>query len=548
LAAVLSGVGGAEGSGQGGLGFCAAPMVGGLGAEGLRASGLGGVLRPLSFGAESMRSGRRSSRVEACGQISRLRALVATKEEEDERSENLNLLSSSTSSTVSSSALKAAKHGHQHPAAAAKVRGWPGLVKKPKRHAGKLPILPAVDLRERELLDRSKVQGLQVRETEDPAVKEAEQGERGHKAQQLGSLGSALNSPTTLDALLNGVPVGHGIRCQSPLKLMTEGTLSAQPRLASVVGRIHHAAVDVSQSTNACQHIEFTEEQISKVRDEVAAVYSSGEKSMTQLTHLLGLRLSEGQYECSSRVSARAADGLEFSLVEPVPAENLINGENSLSLAEKQLSAMKVQSKDEEWANAEMTDHSIEFEALQYNAFKVHRMIAHARPNSDAWKVISNSIFGIDHPDVPEPRIDEVNMFNMKIIAEDKESAAELFRALRTINFMDHELQNHNLPVTTETRRLELLAQDAEQRISTVMWNGAKMGIEILTLDEHYAQTERLAMEARRERHDKQEHATMALAEKSSVFGFSRDLLHWVLDPETFNSVPSCDRIRVSVH
>jgi hypothetical protein len=178
----------------------------------------------------------------------------------------------------------------------------------------------------------------------------------------------------------------------------------------------------------------------------------------------------------------------------------------------------------------------------------MHRVIAHARPNGDVWKVITNSIFGIDHPDVPKPTIDEVNMFNMKIIAEDKEHATKLYTALRTINFMDHELQQHNVEVSPESRRLELLAQDDELRTTTVRWNGAKMGIIILTLDEHYAESERLSMERRREQLAAQEHTTMELAEKSSVFGFSRDLLHWVLDPATFKSIPSCDRIRVSVH
>mmetsp|Transcript_18874 Transcript_18874/g.38415 ORF Transcript_18874/g.38415 Transcript_18874/m.38415 type:complete len:478 (+) Transcript_18874:226-1659(+) len=347
----------------------------------------------------------------------------------------------------------------------------------------------------------------------------------------------------------NSVEVGHGIRCNSLTQSLIEATTQEQQALQSIVAKLHDAATAVSSRPSAKYNLAFTMRELSAARSEIAQQYHTGEKTMTNLAHLLTNRFVKGEYECISSLKAKADSGEMFTLTETLCPDDLHGGADSLALATKQLHDVLVntgKNGDATWGKPRMVDHSIEFESLQENDWGVHRIIGRARPYKELWKMVSDSIFGIDHPDVHAPEFGQTSMFHVKVLVEDHEHAEVVQKQLGNLVFSDAELREHNTEVTDATRKMELVSRSAEG--VTVKWQGTKIGIEVITLEEHYEQQELSNMNRKAEKLFRKENACLELEHKSRVFGFSRKLLYWIFSSADIVSPPSSDVFQVSVH
>ena len=108
-------------------------------------------------------------------------------------------------------------------------------------------------------------------------------------------------------------------------------------------------------------------------------------------------------------------------------------------------------------------------------------MIAHARPSSELWRFISDSIFDISIFDIQESGLaggegggvsrsakhqdTDDSMFEIKVLVESSAQANLLHRDMRLINFADSELRELGVSVREDSRRAELVGQtDASPR------------------------------------------------------------------------------------
>ena len=315
---------------------------------------------------------------------------------------------------------------------------------------------------------------------------------------------------------------------------------------------LHAAALSVIMNPESRRELELSSRQIEQVRSEVSTTRRSSEKHLSILSHLFANRLTHGHYSCQSVVTANAA-GSSFTLSQSVPAEVLSGGEDSYTIAEKQLRELRFntrsegeQSSDSEWAETTMVDHMLEFEAHRHNEWGVHRIISHSRSSSDYWKLISDSFFGIDCSDGSFSSDDSSEMHNIKIVVEDADYAEALHKNLRNFYWNDKELRDHGAPVDFATRRLDLLEQSSSgrRRSSTFNWLGTLLSVEVITLDEHYEETESMHM-----KHKKDQRQLIAdqLSAESPLFRFSRELLQWIGESPISVAPPSCANIAVSV-
>mmetsp|Transcript_2441 Transcript_2441/g.4403 ORF Transcript_2441/g.4403 Transcript_2441/m.4403 type:complete len:467 (+) Transcript_2441:203-1603(+) len=346
----------------------------------------------------------------------------------------------------------------------------------------------------------------------------------------------------------DSVEVGHGIRCHSLTESLIEATTEEQRALQSIVSKLHDAATFAARFPDTPYSLDFTVNELSAARAEISREYHAGEQTMTKLAHLLANRFADGSFECHSKLRARADSGEEFTLAESVTPKDLEGGADSLAFATKHLHDVLVNTgkgAEATWGKPRMVDHSIEFESMESNEMGVHRLIGKARPYKDLWRMVSDSIFGIDHPDVDKPAFGHTNMFKIKVLVEDEESRLSVLRYLCTLVFNDAELRAHDIVVSEEARKLDLLWRSAEGLV--VKWQATKIGIRVLTLDEHYEQQELANINRKNERLNRMHHACAELEGKSRVFGFSRKLLNWVFSSADMVSPPSSEAFRVSV-
>jgi hypothetical protein len=232
--------------------------------------------------------------------------------------------------------------------------------------------------------------------------------------------------------VVDGVRLGRCIRYkyQDP---MTSETALMGPALSLMVSKLHATALSVIMEPQARRDLEFTTDEIFKVRSEVAREHAMAEKHLTQLSQLLANRFTGGKYSCKSIVTAKA-DQYSFTLSQTVPHEDLCGGADSLRIAAEQLREVRVDAVDAYsgghfLAQTKMIDHSIEFEADRWNEFGVHRVIAHARSSRDLWRLLADSFFDVEHPFHAEADGAEgLSMFNIKVLVDDVHHAEALQR------------------------------------------------------------------------------------------------------------------------
>jgi hypothetical protein len=201
-----------------------------------------------------------------------------------------------------------------------------------------------------------------------------------------------------------------------------------------------------------------------------------------------------------------------------------------------------------------MLSHSMELEALCPNPWGVCRVVAETRPRDDLWRHLADSLFGLDREGAghSEEAVVEApgtaSVYGITGVVDGEDRAAALHRRLgRGLAFGDDELRRAGAPVGAATRRLELLEQSAtassrgptyhhspvraraRARASSVRWLGTAMGVRVRTLEEHHAAADAAAAGRASRRAERRERWAARVAADSPLFGFSRDLLRWIV-------------------
>ena len=358
-----------------------------------------------------------------------------------------------------------------------------------------------------------------------------------------------------VNSVLHGLELGRGLRYQAQHPSSPRVAVLEKPALRSMLTKLHAAALSVIMDPETKRDLEFSSSQLEKVREEVSTTYTEGGKHLTVLSHLFANRLTDGHYSCKSILSADAA-GNSFTLSQNVHADSLRNGADSLSLAEQQLRELRFDARsnaddDFQWAETKLVDHRLEFEADRHNAWGVHRIISHARSSNEYWKLMSDSLFGIDSAehDVGFSNDEQLSMYTIKIVVDDDDHAEALQRNLRNFYWNDKELRDHGAPVDFATRRLELLdqSQPSAPRTSTFNWQQSLISVQVQTLDEHYEESELSHLKQNQEHANRRQLLADRFAAESPLFRFSREFLQWIGESRVFESPPSCSSIGVTV-
>ncbi len=228
-----------------------------------------------------------------------------------------------------------------------------------------------------------------------------------------------------------------------------------------------------------------------------------------QMGELLTLSLTQGQeHECRSTVRAELwksstssidnnhdvqdvgdVDKMQFSLSETVNVARVHGGCGSLELAKSQLRGLVVNAWGE-WRGARVVDHSIDFDLLHANENGMIKVIAHARPSTELWRLIVDSMFGIEYPELSAecPGLDDQedfgSIYQIQVLVETDEQAEAMHEKLDGVVFADVHLRELGVEDTAETRKFELVSRSDCTRTTQVVWRGTAMRIQVETLNQ----------------------------------------------------------------
>jgi hypothetical protein len=371
---------------------------------------------------------------------------------------------------------------------------------------------------------------------------------------------------TPVDIVLNGLKIGRRLHVSTRYPPGPQDSETGNAALGFVLSKIHASILSAILEPSEQRVIEFTGDQISRVREELWRSYDDGERHLALLAGLVARHLSGGAYTCSSIVSAEAG-GRPFTLTQPVPLSALRDPHaDGHSLATAQLADLRVDvsppgAAAPELAEPRMTDHALEFEALRPNEWGVCRVVARSRPRDELWRHLADSLFGLPGAAAAAwPGAAAAAAHEVTLVVESEERAAALQARLgRGLAFADAELLAVGAPVGAATRRLEPAEQRPAARSAAVGWLGTAVSVRVRTVDEHRAAASPPAELRAARRARRRERWAARLAADAPLFGFSRALLRWIFEPPAtppnhaaaaappLGAPPSWERIQVRV-
>ena len=344
------------------------------------------------------------------------------------------------------------------------------------------------------------------------------------------------------------VAVGQGVRCR---KHLDQGCYR-ETTVQRAVDQVHRCTLEAVAKPWLQQELVFSADEVTELREVARRSYIEGTRSMTKLGQLLAARTMESGYACHSMVTAESGlDMEEFRLVQEVSLDRLLADAGSLDLAKQQLDGMLVRSEGGAKA-ACILDHGLDFEAETANKLGVVKVLAHARPESELWRFISDSVFDVTYAEEVEDDRQHDSMFEIKVLVESASHAEALHRDLRSnlkrvFSFKDGELRALKVEVSDDSRHVELVSQSKAQRKSKVVWQGVPISVQLQTLDEFYVESELSSRMARGRKDAWRERACLEIERRVSLFKFSRDLLHWLFASSSLRHPPSSERILVKL-
>jgi len=135
-------------------------------------------------------------------------------------------------------------------------------------------------------------------------------------------------------------------------------------------------------------------------------------------------------------------------------------------------------------------DHSIDFDLLHANENGMIKVIAHARPSTELWRLIVDSMFGIEYPELSAecPGLDDQedfgSIYQIQVLVETDEQAEAMHEKLDGVVFADVHLRELGVEDTAETRKFELVSRSDCTRTTQVVWRGTAMRIQVETLNQ----------------------------------------------------------------
>lgn len=356
------------------------------------------------------------------------------------------------------------------------------------------------------------------------------------------------------------MPPESSVERQSPLHLLTE-----RRSLNLLTAKLQRATEDILRSQEACAvaglamspHppfvLAFCPTELAEARRDFTEFILQGERRMHGLAHLLSRSLFGEQFELTSTVIGEVPETAgRFTLSMPVTVRQLL-ASSDLELGKRALARFGVQSPDGGWLQPHLVANFVEYEPSAANAFRVTKVLSRIKAEQELWNKVTDEIFDLDRLFARDKQLRKLSryvkdVFGIKILTEDADSARALHSHLTTWRWTDSDVDMLHMDGLPEDRRAlrsmeylevkDYLSQGAGKNSgwtaikSVVRWWDQTFELQIQPLPNYYREQERFTRESHRSFKLSREQFREDVAQRLPLYGFVRDVLRWLFSPE----------------
>lgn len=358
------------------------------------------------------------------------------------------------------------------------------------------------------------------------------------------------------------MPFESSVERQSPLSLLTQ-----KRSLNRLTAKLQRAADEILRSQEACAvaglamspHspfiLAFCPAELAEARRDFTSFILQGESRLHGLANLLSRSLFSGHFELTSTVIGEVPETSgRFTLALPVTVQQLL-ASSDLELGKRALARFGVLAPghEGEWLQPHLVANFVEYEPSTANAFKVTKLMSRIKAEQELWNKVTDEIFDLDRLFARDKQLKKLSryvkdVFGLKILTEDAESARELHSHLTTWRWTDSDIDALELSGLPENRRslrtlefLEIkdyLSEGAGKNSgwtaikSVVRWWDQTFELQIQPLPNYYREQERFSRESHRSFKLSREEFREDVARRLPLYGFIRDVLRWLFSPE----------------
>mmetsp|Transcript_14851 Transcript_14851/g.40643 ORF Transcript_14851/g.40643 Transcript_14851/m.40643 type:complete len:497 (+) Transcript_14851:51-1541(+) len=368
---------------------------------------------------------------------------------------------------------------------------------------------------------------------------------------------------------------------KTPLWMITH-----EPDLNNLVQYLQELRVEILGAPQESHLILFSRAKIEAARAAFSRMVRRGEMRLHRLCELTADEILGGNYSRLSVVVGQrpTRDQQRFQLVQPLSADELY-ANTDLDLGSRQLERFMWQSPDG-WQRAALVANFVEYQAMDVNRWGVYKCISRIKAEEEIWNKVVDEIFEVDQMVKREKELRHLSrfvkdVFGIKIVVGDDAQASRVQEHLQRLFFSERSLASHQVPVREDTRSIRFvevknylgpvaaaaakpngseaappaggMSKSSGWRAlkSVVQWWDTTIEIQIQVLRNYHRERERITKESHSEFKARREGLRDVIAQGIPLFGFYRDLLHWLFKTTAANPdapPPAFNNVRVELH
>lgn len=340
----------------------------------------------------------------------------------------------------------------------------------------------------------------------------------------------------------------------SPLWMLTK-----EPILHDFISYLVQFRTVLEREPAKKHHLCFSGRQLREVRGAFGLMIRRGEERLHRLSELLCDSFL-GSYLIESVVFGEVESTQErFTLMQHISADDL-HSTTDIDLGNRQLQKLRIHD-GKGWSGASLVANVVEYQPTEPNRYAIQKIISRIKAEEEIWNKVVDEIFNLDSLVRRDKKLWALSryvkdVFGLKIVAGTPADVRKLQVALQALAWDSGALERFHVSDVAAARSLEFvevkdyLGQTERKNSgweaikSVVRWWDKMFEIQIQPLRAYFREREYLTKESHVGFKRRREDVRDQIAKEVPLFGFYRDLLHWLFS-DTSKPAPVFDGVEI---
>jgi len=334
--------------------------------------------------------------------------------------------------------------------------------------------------------------------------------------------------------------------------------VTQEPALHELVMYLDTMRRHILSAPNTTHALRFGSLHLDEARAAFARMIRRGEAKLHQLCALLADDVLLGDYMLQSVIIGELPTSRERFTFSTALTREALQSNTDLDLGNRVLRRLRIEDTGT-WVTPLLVANVVEYQPRVPNAFDIHKMISRIKAEEEIWNKVVDEIFELDTLVERDKTLRSLSryvkdIFGIKIVARGTDNLRAVHQHLLNIRWNDAVLEEYGVPYTPGTRALccvetkDYLDPSEEKRSgwraikSVFSWWDKTFEIQVQALSTYHLEQEYLTQESHDGFKARRDQLRNEIAIRIPLFGFYRDLLHWLFvrpdeNPPAFGQV-----------